>query len=616
MRKRDNKEFELLCKFVFENIRDGLVIVDSNGKIVCWNKAAESIFGYNEDEVVGKHFWELIVPEKYRKFSIETFKSIKENSAGRILEAEALRKDGSIIPVEVSLSVLKAKDESYVVAFIRDISERIMLEEKLEETREIHRLILENISDVVVMLDKNGTVIFVSPAVREYGYEVHEVVGKNFLEFIHPDDREEIEKIFKSELRMKSRFYEFRVITKSGDVRYIQTISSPIYKNGELFGFVGVVRDITEFKKVKSELEESEQRFKMLAERSLVGTYIIQDGVFVYVNPKFAEIYGYEVEEILGKNPVDFAHPDDKDLVERNIRLRMEGKIETANYTFRIIRKDGAVRTVEVFGLRMIHRGRPAIIGTLIDITEKIEMEENLRRLNRLLTAVSEVNQLVVRRLPKETLLRNVCRIVAKTGDFVFAWAGVAIHGYIEPVAVSGKMIARKYLRDSVNICRVLQESLVSRKPKLISCTCGECLLLNRLKRKRVHALVLPLHYARKLYGVIELLSDRELSDEEVRNLTDMARNVSLSLRHQEVLQQRKIIAEQVKRNLEQFETLADKLRNPLAIIKGYLEIKKDVDQTKILAEIEKQVARIEEILNELRGEEMRTYHLKKLLRV
>ncbi|RLI79055.1 hypothetical protein DRP05_05360 [Archaeoglobales archaeon] len=130
---------------------------------------------------------------------------------------------------------------------------------------------------------------------------------------------------------------------------------------------------------MEEKLKESEEMFRTLAEKSLVGIYLIQDGVFKYVNPKLAELWGYEVDELIGKSPLQFIHPEDRELVDKNLRLRIEGKVDAINYTLKMVRKDGKVRANEVFGSRIIYKGKPAVVGTLIDITEKIEMERKIK---------------------------------------------------------------------------------------------------------------------------------------------------------------------------------------------------------------------------------------------
>lgn len=151
-------------------------------------------------------------------------------------------------------------------------------------------------------------------------------------------------------------------------------------------------------------LQESEKRFRLLAESSLTGIYLIQEGKFTYVNKALAGIFGYEVDEIIGKlGPLDLTYPDDRELVKRNIQRRLSGEVESIRYDFRGLRKDGVVIFIEVHGRRIMYRGKPGIIGTLVDITERKLAEQEIERSHRLLLTLSQSAQEVQRvRSPEE----------------------------------------------------------------------------------------------------------------------------------------------------------------------------------------------------------------------
>ncbi len=122
------------------------------------------------------------------------------------------------------------------------------------------------------------------------------------------------------------------------------------------------------------------ERFRLLAESSIAGIYLIQEGCFRYVNPALARAFGYEVEEIANElGPMDLVYPDDRPLVAENIRRRITGEIEDIRYDFRGLRKDGSVIHVEVHGRRIEYGGQTGVIGTLIDVTEQRQVEAALR---------------------------------------------------------------------------------------------------------------------------------------------------------------------------------------------------------------------------------------------
>jgi PAS domain S-box-containing protein len=133
-----------------------------------------------------------------------------------------------------------------------------------------------------------------------------------------------------------------------------------------------------------SDLKQSESMFRSLVEESLVGVYIIQNGKFPYVNPRLAEIFGYTADEITGIMKIeDFVYEPDREKVIDNIQKRLSGNAKTLHYTFRGVRKDSSVIQIEVMGSKTIFNGEPAVIGTLLDITERKLHEEELRKLSQ-----------------------------------------------------------------------------------------------------------------------------------------------------------------------------------------------------------------------------------------
>ncbi len=146
----------------------------------------------------------------------------------------------------------------------------------------------------------------------------------------------------------------------------------------------------------EKELRKSEQKFRNIAEISLAGVYIIQDGIFTYVNKKFAEILDYSVEECL--NNMHFGqtvYPEDLDIVQEQISKRISGKINSVNYTFRGIKKNGEIIHLEIFGSTIQLNGKPAVAGSILDISARKQMEEQREELiETLQKTLSEVKTL------------------------------------------------------------------------------------------------------------------------------------------------------------------------------------------------------------------------------
>ena len=134
-------------------------------------------------------------------------------------------------------------------------------------------------------------------------------------------------------------------------------------------------------------LQQSEIKFRSLVEQSLVGVYVIQDGRFAYVNPRMADLYGYSVEELTAPtfNIRQTVADADWPIVENQINRRMNGEISKAHYTVRAVRKDGCCIHMEVLGSPGNYKGKPAILGTALDVTERKVAESKLAEASNLL---------------------------------------------------------------------------------------------------------------------------------------------------------------------------------------------------------------------------------------
>ena len=269
------------------------------------------------------------------------------------------------------------------VGTIQDITERKQAEEALRESENRLRATLDAAPFPVVIVDSNDDKVYFwsQSAVSLFGHTAPTASEWYQLAYPDPDYRRQIIERWKPFLDIARESGkpvntgEYRVACKNGSVRICEIYATFLPDN-----LIVTFNDITERKQAEEALAESEERFRNIAENSLVGVYIIQDGIFIYVNPKFAEIFGYSVEECL--NNMHFqqtVHPEDLDVVRELISKRMSGKVNSVNYTFRGIKKNGKIIHVEIFGSSIISNGRPAATGTMLEITERKQAEKELR---------------------------------------------------------------------------------------------------------------------------------------------------------------------------------------------------------------------------------------------
>ena len=207
---------------------------------------------------------------------------------------------------------------------------------------------------------------------------------------MNPEDRDKVIQLIKKYGFAKN--IEMRYRRKDGSIIW-GLLNSRLVRDcqGNILYIEGTLQDITERKRTGDELRESEQMFRDLTEKSLVGIYLIQDGLFRYVNSRFAEILGYEAHELIETiNHVETLLPEDRAEVVEKLRKRESGEISSIHHMFRVVTKKGEIRNVEVYGSRTTYRGRPAVIGTMLDITERSRAEELLKQAEEMYRGIFE----------------------------------------------------------------------------------------------------------------------------------------------------------------------------------------------------------------------------------
>ena len=162
------RESEEQFRTIASSAQDAIVMMGAGGTISFWNRAAELIFGYASDEAIGQNLHHLLAPERYRpafEASFARFRTSGEGAVvGRMLEVQALRKDGTEFPMELSLSAVKRGEEWIAIGIIRDISARKQAEKALQENHEALRSILETTLDGFWRVDGLGNLLEVNQA--------------------------------------------------------------------------------------------------------------------------------------------------------------------------------------------------------------------------------------------------------------------------------------------------------------------------------------------------------------------------------------------------------------------------------------------------------------------
>lgn len=257
--------------------------------------------------------------------------------------------------------------------------EQIVAERSAEYQRseQKYHSLIEQASDAIYILNLDGRFTDVNASMcRMMNYSVEELLNLNIEDIVDPEELAHDPLPKKLDNTAFPVIRERRFRRKNGKVFTVE-VNVKRFADDRI---MVIARDITDRKKMEAELREAEQKFRTLVEKSMVGVYIIQHGKYVYVNPRFAEIFGYTPEELIGSVAVDTVIDESyRDIVAENIRKRINGEVETVNYETMGLKKNGANNWVELHGSRTEMAGVPTIIGSMIDVTKRKKAEEELR---------------------------------------------------------------------------------------------------------------------------------------------------------------------------------------------------------------------------------------------
>ncbi len=263
----------------------------------------------------------------------------------------------------------------------QDITAQRAAQEALRESEEKYRLVVENsINGVAIIQD--GRLRYLNPAACSIiGYPAGELIGRQFAQFVPPDDRNELLREYERKLSGDERTYPttFRLVGKDGSIRWAEAIGVVVSWEGQP-AMLSFLRDISDQRRAEDALKESERKYRMLVESLDEGIWVIdQDGSTTYTNPRMAEILGYTTEEMMGRLLFSFM---DKAMIpdaEQNIERRKRGIRESHEFEF--LKKDGnpihaRLTTTPMYDDRGRYTGALAAVS---DITEKKRAETLLR---------------------------------------------------------------------------------------------------------------------------------------------------------------------------------------------------------------------------------------------
>ena len=259
----------MLANYIDEDsIGEIAIETDLSGKILRWNKAGEDITYYSDAEVKGKSIRKLFTPESTKRLQ-RIMEFVKMGSTFPALQFEMKIKNGQIMPVDVSVSPLKKEETITGFTFIvRDVTLRELLQKKLDEMNALYKGLVEQSPSMIYLLDTDGKIIFINETGEKMlGYSRDEMIGKELVDFVYPEDRERNYWNVRERRRPSraTRSLELRLLPRERKERrfeldfiYVSLNSFGVYvkgkkkSDGEFIGTQGIARDITELKVLKN----------------------------------------------------------------------------------------------------------------------------------------------------------------------------------------------------------------------------------------------------------------------------------------------------------------------------------------------------------------------------
>ncbi len=396
---------------IADSAQDAIVMLDGAGKISFWNPSATRMFGYEEAEALGQDLHELIVPSDYMMIFREAFahfqKTGKGEAVGKTVELSARRKDGTVFPVELSLSAIQLNGEWGAVGIIRDITERKLMIQALKSSEEQFRIAIENSNDGIVLVKGAEHFYVNSKYVEILGYDdAKELIGRPVAEVLHPDDREKLYHFNKARREGKSvpSRYDARFIRKDGEIIDVEISVSIARFRDEALALANI-RDISERKKIEEQLCKNEQFLKSIFNAIQDGISVLSTDLIVKkINSRVEQWYAANMP-IVGKKCYEAYH-NKKKPCKRCPTLRA---IKTGKTEREIVQglPGSAVQWIEVFSYPIFDKSGnvTGAVEFVRDITSFKRAEDLLRKREELYRRLVESTTDVIVHLDKD---RNI----------------------------------------------------------------------------------------------------------------------------------------------------------------------------------------------------------------
>ena len=384
------RQSEERYRAVIEQATDGIYLLDAETKrILETNSSYQKMLGYTVDELRGMEVYDFVAHSRENVDS-----TISRTLAQRrrlVGERKYRRKDGSLIDVEVGVSVFSYAGKEVIGTIVRDVTERKRAEEALARSENRLRTIIETEPECVKVLGMDGSLLEMNPAGLSMieADSLEQVRGKTVYEYIAPEHRSDFVRLTERVLHGGSGTLEFELVGLKGTSRWLDTHAVPLRDaRGEIAGLLAITRNITERKKNEEALRQSERLYRAVIEQATENIFLVdvETRRIVESNPTFRETLGYAEEELRGLTLYDIVAAD-RESIDENVRRVLERKSPFVGQR-QYRRKDGSLVDVEVSASTVVHNGRETLCVVAHDVTERARaqqlLEERLAILSRI----------------------------------------------------------------------------------------------------------------------------------------------------------------------------------------------------------------------------------------
>ena len=395
---RDKLRFE----GIVQSAMDAIITVDEGQKIVLFNQAAEDMFQWSAQDMLGRPL-DRLIPERFRSAHAEHIREfgrsgITTRQMGALGVIMGVRSTGQEFPIEAAISQIGVAGMRYYTVILRDITVRKRLEQELAEREALLRAIIETEPECVKVLALDGTVRTMNAAglAMIEAASNAEVVGKDICHLVAVESRAVFRDLVRKAGEGEAGRLEFQIVGLLGTPRWLDTHVVPLRAaDGRITAVLGVTRDVTEWKKSEQLLRQSEERYRRLLAVLPDAILVIRDNRILFANEQGLRLFGATSgEALLGKWVYDVIHADYHEPVAERIRHLLGGGT-VPEVEERIIRLDGAIVDVAVRSAQFRDQEGTGILIVLRDMTMRNVGEQRLResqeRLQSLLGAMEDV---------------------------------------------------------------------------------------------------------------------------------------------------------------------------------------------------------------------------------